>query len=209
MHNSKFLYLIDYGHGGLIDGKYQTSGKRSPKFPDKTFPDGKPFVLYEGVNNRKNGKMLIDKLNELKIDCMDIVNSEEDIPLKERVKIANELNRNRKCIYISIHSNAFGNGRTFNNVKGNSVHIYNKSSGNARKFADILSKGFRTDFDYLTRWRGIKENSFYVLRFTHMPAVLLETGFFTNKAEAELMLTCEWRELFVKTLSEAIIKMES
>ena len=41
---SKYLYIFDPGHGGLVDGKYQTAGKRSPKFAD-----GK--VLFEGVNN--------------------------------------------------------------------------------------------------------------------------------------------------------------
>ena len=96
---SKYLYIIDYGHGGVIDGKYQTAGKRSPKFNDRSFPNGKPFVLYEGVSNRVNAKMLMNALNRLNIDNVDIVNSDKDISLRERVRRANELNRKRKCIY--------------------------------------------------------------------------------------------------------------
>jgi len=206
---SKYLYIIDYGHGGLIENKYQTSGKRSPKFTDKKFPDGKPFVLYEGVNNRINAKMLMNVLNRLNIDNVDIVNSDKDISLRERVRRANELNRQRKCIYISIHSNAFGYGRTFNSARGNSVHIYGRASRNSRKMADYMGKEFKKNFEHLTRWRGIKENSFYVLRVTRMPAVLLETGFMTNKEESKLMLTDDWRILFVNSVVNAIKRMES
>ena len=42
---SKYTWLLDPGHGGIIDGVYQTAGKRSPKFPDGS-------VLYEGEFNR-------------------------------------------------------------------------------------------------------------------------------------------------------------
>ena len=38
---SQYTWLLDPGHGGIIDGVYQTAGKRSPKFPDGS-------VLYEG-----------------------------------------------------------------------------------------------------------------------------------------------------------------
>ena len=42
---SKYIWLLDPGHGGLIDGVYQTRGKRSPPFADGS-------ILYEGVFNR-------------------------------------------------------------------------------------------------------------------------------------------------------------
>ncbi len=38
--------ILDAGHGGMINGKYQTKGKRSP-----TWEDGS--VLYEGECNRQ------------------------------------------------------------------------------------------------------------------------------------------------------------
>ena len=31
---SRYTWLLDPGHGGIIDGVYQTAGKRSPIFPD-------------------------------------------------------------------------------------------------------------------------------------------------------------------------------
>jgi len=49
--SQKFIYLLDAGHGGLIDGKYTTAGKRSPIWDDDS-------VYYEGVGNRDIRKKL-------------------------------------------------------------------------------------------------------------------------------------------------------
>lgn len=43
---SKPTIIIDEGHGGLIQGIYQTEGKRSPNFKELG------GVLYEGIFNR-------------------------------------------------------------------------------------------------------------------------------------------------------------
>ena len=48
---SKYLWILDNGHGGMIDGVYQTPGKRSPVWPDGT-------QLFEGEFNRA----IVDRL---------------------------------------------------------------------------------------------------------------------------------------------------
>lgn len=144
------------------------------------------------------------------ISYFDVVGSNKDVPLTNRVKYANELAEyeDRKCIYISIHSNAHGNGSEWTTAKGNSIHLYPKASTKSREFADLLADEFKNNYGRLTRWRGIKENNFYVLRWTDMPAVLLETGFMTNKAECKLMLTTDWKDRFVKSVITAIERFE-
>ena len=124
---------MDPGHGGIIDGVYQTAGKRSPAFPDGT-------VLFEGEFNRDIVRMLLSLCSGLKddgsqfksgghplwhpkepeiIDAIDIVDSLEDISLRKRVTKANALHAEKKnCIYVSIHANAFGNGKDFKLRKG-------------------------------------------------------------------------------------------
>ena len=39
----KYTWLLDPGHGGMIDGEYQTAGKRSPEFEFGQY--------FEGVGN--------------------------------------------------------------------------------------------------------------------------------------------------------------
>jgi len=180
---SRYTWLLDPGHGGMIGDEYQTAGKRSPAFPDGT-------VLYEGVFNRVIVKHLLNHCAKHWIDVVDIVDSQEDVPLRERVRRANEIHREKgNCIYVSIHANAFGNGRDFNSAKGIcTFHHLNSTKG--KKLADTLQKwlGDLTDF----RDRGVIANdkwaNFYVLRKTNMPAVLSENGFMTNFYDARDLL---------------------
>lgn len=180
---SRYTWLLDPGHGGIIDDVYQTAGKRSPQLPDGR-------VLYEGDFNRDIVNRIIKFGKSLGVECMDIVDSLEDIPLRERVKRANEFYRhNKNCIYVSVHSNAFGNGKDFNKAKGIcTFHHYRSSKGKhlAESLQATLAK--YTNF----RDRGVRSNdtwaNFYVLRKTHMPAVLSENGFMTNLEDAAALL---------------------
>ena len=80
---SKSTYLLDAGHGGVIGGIYQTSGKRSPIFENGT-------QLFEGVFNRAVVEKIKHILQTEGISYVDVVNSDKDIPLGKRVQIANE-----------------------------------------------------------------------------------------------------------------------
>jgi N-acetylmuramoyl-L-alanine amidase len=202
---SKYLYLLDPGHGGLDeDNNYVTPGKRSPLFEDGS-------CLYEGVNNREIVKLLQNALEDANIDSVNIVDSYRDISLNERVRRANELGRGLKCIYISIHSDAFGNGKQWTSPSGISVYT---SVGQTKsdEFADYVIQELQCNFENTVKWRfdkssdgdKDKEAHFYVLRKTLMPAILCELGFHTNKEEAKAMLTKKWKLKVVKSIVDAI-----
>lgn len=204
---SKYLYLFDPGHGGLLNGSYPTPGKRSPKFDDGT-------VLYEGVNNRDNVRRIMNQLTQMGIECRDIVNSNSDIPLSKRVQDANELNKTRKCIYISVHSDAAGDGTLWNAASGISVYT---SPGQTKSdiFAALVIDALEEQFTNSVKLRKDntdndedKEENFYVLKETSMPAVLLELGFHTNKDESKRMLTDEWKNKIVSSVVTSIQKWE-
>lgn len=204
---SKYLYIFDPGHGGLINGQYSTPGKRSPKFEDGS-------VLYEGVNNRDNVNRIMNALQKLNIDCIDIVNDNKDISLAERVSRANKLHPNRKCVYISIHSDANGDGKVWDTASGISVYT---SPGQTKSdvFASLWIDELEQQFGTSVLWRKDsrdgdedKEAHFYVLKETAMPAVLGELGFHTNKEQARRMLTDEWKNKVVASVVSAIQKWE-
>jgi len=198
---SKYTWLLDPGHGGIIDGVYQTAGKRSPGFPDES-------ILYEGEFNRD----IVSRVMKLTsgwapgrhrthyrlhaVDTINLVDTEEDISLRTRVKKANAIHREKgNCIYVSVHANAFGNGQEFNSAKGIcSFHHYKSKDG--KRLAEVLQRwlGDLTSF----RDRGVLSNdrwaNFYVLRKTHMPAVLSENGFMTNFDDASALMDPEVRQ---------------
>lgn len=205
---SKYLYIFDPGHGGLINGKYQTAGKRSPKFPD-----GK--VLFEGVNNRDNVRRLMTKFKENGLDCIDIVNSESDISLATRVRLANVQAKKRKCVYISIHSDANGDGIKWDQASGMSVYT-SKGQTKSDLFAQLVIDQLQVQFGNTVKWRTDKtdgdedkEENFYVLRETACPAILCELGFHTNLEETKRMMTVDFKDKIVGAILAAAQEWEA
>ena len=204
---SKFTYIIDPGQGGMINKVYQTAGKRSPKFDDGS-------VLYEGVNNRDIARRLIIAMEAEDIKCIDIVASEQDVSLPIRVDRANKLSKTKPCVYLSIHSDAAGDGKTWHPASGISAYT---SIGQTKsdEFAQLIIDELQENFGNEVKWRTDntdkdedKEENFYVLKNTVCPSVLLELGFHTNKEEATKMLTAEWKNKVVVSIIYAIKKFE-
>ena len=188
--------LLDNGHGGIINGVYQTSGKRSPIWDDNT-------ILYEGEFNRAIVNGIIQELTKLGIPYINITPELEDISLSERVKRANKHKDN--SVFISVHSNAGPSG-----AEGFEVFTYHGESI-ADAFADIVAKEFKNEFPTL-RLRtdysdgdADKESAFYVLKNTAMPAILTESFFMTNEHECrEYLMSDEGRKRIIKFHVEAI-----
>ena len=204
---SKYLYIFDPGHGGLVDGKYQTAGKRSPKFADGR-------VLFEGVNNRDNVQRIMKAFIDNGLECVDVVDSDKDVSLIERVKKANKLSKDRKCVYISIHSDANGDGVKWDQASGMSVYT-SKGQTKSDIFASIVIDELYNKFTSTIKWRtnntdGDKdqEENFYVLKNTDCLAILCELGFHTNEAETKRMMTLDYKNKIVDAMVASAIKWE-
>lgn len=197
--------LIDAGHGGVVNGKYVTPGKRSPKWSD--LPQ-----LFEGVQNREIAALLKSKLTAAGIKFTDVVDSNNDISLKARVAKANSIYaKDKSAIYISIHADAAGNGNEDYPATGISVFT---SPGQTK--SDILAqevfKSLDAKLGNSTKKRtdstdgdSDKEAHFYVLTATTCPSVLCELGFMTNRKECELMQTAKWKEDCAQAIFEGIL----
>lgn len=204
--NSKYLYIFDNGHGGIIDGVYQTAGKRSPIWPDGT-------QLFEGEFNRAIVKRLIKLCNDDNIDCVNLVDTEEDVPLSTRTSDANEIYRNtdKPCIYISIHANGF------NEESANGWSCYtSEGETQSDSIATILYEKAEAEFpdeyirkDTYSDGDVDKEANFWVLAKTAMPAILSENFFMTNYDNChKYLMTEEGRDRIAKIHFEMIQELE-
>lgn len=201
---SKHIWLLDPGHGGIINGAYQTRGKRSPPFADGS-------VLYEGEFNRDVAariKVLCDANN---IECENIVNSDHDVPLATRTSRANARHAaDARCVYISIHANAFGDGQTFNSAHGVSTFHYMTSTTGKTMATGLLNHLVQ---ETGLKSRGVQANmdwaNFYVLRKTNMPAILSENGFMTNLEDATNLTKDEFRQKVADAHFKFIKEIES
>jgi N-acetylmuramoyl-L-alanine amidase len=192
------LVLLDNGHGGLINGKYQTPGKRKDW--------GDQGIIYEGEFNRAIVNGLIERLTLENIPYVNIAPEYRDVSLRTRVNRANRYS-GEDCFYLSVHANAGGG-------KGFEVYTYyyeSKSDPIATVFGEEFIKEFpgktlRTDF----RDRDLdKEASFYVLRKTWMPAVLTENFFMDNFEEfRDILMTKTGREKIIDYHFQAILRVQ-
>lgn len=197
---SRYLWLLDNGHGGVIDGLYQTEGKRSPKWDDGA-------ILYEGEFNRSIVNRLIEMLTADRVSYVNIAPELEDIALNERVRRANNYHHQRNCIYVSIHANAGG---------GTGYEVYTSpGETDSDAVATVFFNEFKNEFpDIRMRADTLdgdvdKEANFYVLTRTRMPAILTENFFMDNEQECrECLMTREGRDRIARAHYAAIMSIE-
>jgi len=202
--DSKYLWIFDNGHGGIIDGVYQTAGKRSPIWSDGS-------QLFEGEFNRAIVKRLVKMCNEAGIDCINLVDTEEDVSLSSRTTKANEIYREseKPCIYVSVHANGFSD------ESANGWEVYT-STGQTKSdaIADVLYEKAKAEFpDHRMRKDtrdndNDKEANFWVLAQTAMSAILSENFFMTNEEECKLLMSEDGRDRIAKIHFEMIKELE-
>jgi len=203
-HSNGYVWILDNGHGGIIDGVYQTAGKRSPKWEDGT-------QLFEGEFNRAVVKRIIKLCEAEGIECINLVDTEKDLSLRLRTDMANDIYRERqqidgkKFIYVSVHANGF------NKESAHGWSVYTTVGETVSdKIAQILYEKARAEFpDHKMRkdttdGDADKEANFWVLRKVVMPSILSENFFMTNREESKLQLSEEGRDRIAKIHFEMI-----
>ena len=155
--------IIDAGHG--------------PHTPGKRSPDGQ---LREFEFNEAVARRLKKKLHNENVLCIFSHDINRDVPLNERITLANRMKAN---LFISIHANAFGT--QWNEVNGIETFTWINARCVTRSFATLIHQEVIKSTG--RKNRGIKQGNFAVLRETNMPAVLVECGFMTNKQEMKLL----------------------
>lgn len=102
------------------------------------------------------------------------------------------------CLFISLHANAAGaNG--WSTARGVEVYTASNASQNSKNAArfindNIFEEVYKVDKGFKNR--GCKTNSFYVVKHTKMPSILIEYEFYSNQAGVALLsnkrdLLCE------------------
>jgi N-acetylmuramoyl-L-alanine amidase len=214
--------IIDPGHGGKDSGAV---GKHKI--------NGKDVEVKEKDIVLKASKQLRDLLTKAYPDKRILLTRESDITLslEERTLIANSvpIRKNEAIIYISIHANA-----SFDkNAKGYEVwHIkpdYRRTLLDDTHFPDSPElrqiMNLLTEEAYITESiriagsildslkdamgrsmpsRGLKEENWFVVRLSHMPAVLVELGFVSNKDDALIMTSDSGLNKMVDALYKGI-----
>jgi N-acetylmuramoyl-L-alanine amidase len=210
--------IIDPGHGGTDTGASATHTI-----------NGKKVQVVEKDIVLKSSKLLRDMLTKAYPDKRILLTRESDITcsLEERPAIANAVpvRKNEAIIYISMHANAHRD----KNARGFEVwylkqeyrrNLLNESdfpdAPELRKIMNLLTEeafltesiriaesilnSLKTAMGKSMPSRGLKEEEWFVVRRSRMPAVLVELGFVSNQTDAVLMTT----DTHLHKLTEAV-----
>lgn len=180
------LVVLDPGHGGRDPGKVGAQGEQekdinlaiSLKVKERLEKDGMEVVM-----TREKDVMLADE---------DASNKKlED--LNNRIRIINE---RQPAVAVSIHQNSYSDA----SVKGAQV-FYFTHSDKGKQAAEAMQKEL-LEFDQENK-RKIKANdTYYLLKKTEVPTVIVECGFLSCPEEEALLTD----EAYQKKLAEAIAK---
>ena len=198
----------DAGHAS------STPGKRSPYSGFGTMP---ALDFYEYQFNRDVVRRIEAKLRALGFN-VNIITPEVDVDvaLSTRYKRANQYKQShpsQQHIFVSVHANAFGDGKSWNNACGWSCYT-TKGQNNSDRLADCLydaaeqilpkygmkirTEGSDGDRDY--------EENFTVISGANMPAILTENMFYTNINDTKFLLSEEGKDRIADIHVEGIKK---
>ncbi len=198
---AKIKIAIDAGHGS------KTAGKRTPPLTKNIDinHDGKIDIKKGTQYPEHYAAVGISNLlySKLKKEGFDVVKSgwndanatdDKDISLSDRQKKI----KKEGCDYsVSIHFNAYGDGRSFNSANGVSVYIHSDYSGDSRRLAEYVLKELSKGTPQKNR--GIQTAKLALCNCKSMgtqASILCEIAFMTNEREAQELMANEsfWEE---------------
>lgn len=180
--SKQIVVCIDPGHGGADSGN---------------LPTGKGMKLEKELNLSIAKKLghYIDSLIE---NVTVIYTRTEDVSmsLDDRVALANQ---KKVDYFISIHCNSNGKKQVY----GTQTHIHSHNFEASRELALRIEKEFGTRG--ARKSRGVmaaddRRENLFVLQYTDMPAVLIETGFMSNKKEERYLNTTYGQEILASAI---------
>ena len=180
MSNKPYKIMVDSGHGG------HDPGAISPHYGIAE----KEIVLRMAL-------MFRDYISESDYLYSVLLTREEDvfIPLPKRCDKANNAGVD---LFVSFHCNASEN----QSAKGIEVFFYPGSEQSkllaAEVYRDLLTMIEGHD------GRGIKEGKYYVLKFTKMPAILIEFEFISNEEQAKFLADKDNQLLMIQSVADSL-----
>jgi N-acetylmuramoyl-L-alanine amidase len=178
------VVVIDAGHGGFDPGKI-----------------GINQALEKDIN-LQIAKKVQAQLEEQGITVIMTREDENELAssktedMKERVRIINE---NNPDLAVSIHQNSY----TSESIHGAQVFYY-KHSSEGEKIAKIMQNALLS-VDSENKRQAKDNDTYYMLKKTEKPVVIVECGFLSNQAEADLLITDTYQESLATAITDGIM----
>ncbi|MCD8230917.1 MAG: N-acetylmuramoyl-L-alanine amidase CwlD [Clostridiales bacterium] len=181
--------VIDPGHGADDPGKVGVSGIKEKDLNLEIALRLKEYLSEQGID------VIMTRGEDISL-AEEGASSVKVSDLKKRVEIIEEAGAD---LVISIHQNSY----TDSTVSGAQVFYY-EDSVQGKLLAEILQQSLIDNLD-ASNTRAAKPNkSYYILKRTSIPTVIVECGFLSNPAEEALLADTEYQEKIVTAICEGI-----
>lgn len=182
------LVVLDPGHGGRDPGKVGSEDILEKDLNLAIAKKVKKILKKDGMEvimTREKDEML----------CSEDTQNKKVEDLKNRIEV---INSNKPAITISIHQNSYSD----ETVKGTQI-FYFTHSVEGKEAAEIMQEEFLSDFP--NNIRELKANdTYYLLKKTEVPTLIVECGFLSNYEEAKLLSQEEYQSKMAETIAKGI-----
>lgn len=187
----KKCVVIDAGHGGADPGKVGINGALEKDVNLEIALLVKQYLEADDV------KVIMTRETEEGLYDADVSNKKVQ-DMKRRVEMIDE---NAPDATVSIHQNSYPEEY----VHGAQVFYYN-GSVEGQKLAEIIQAQLVEKTDKENK-RQVKANdSYYLLKKTSVPIVIVECGFLSNSAEAQKLCDSEYQKQLAWAIHLGIIQ---
>ncbi len=180
-----YLRIFYLAHGGDDPGKIGINKAKEKEINLQIAKELEKLLKEEGIKvvmTRRDDEGLYDKSsNNKKVEDM-----------RRRCEI---ITKAKPVFTVSIHQNSYPE----ESVKGAQVFYYGQSK-EGKNLAETLQKSLVDHLDPQNHRQAKANESYYLLKKTPSPTVIVECGFLSNSKEAELLVTEEYQ----KKVAEAV-----
>ncbi len=173
----KTIIVLDAGHGGVDGGTFGGD-------------------IIEKNINLAIVKYIQEILAEEDVEIILTRTEDELMELQDRVKVADDA---KADLFVSIHCNFYEDDERVSGLECYSCPGKEESAVLSETLIAVLKEV------EAIKVRSAKEAEYYVLKHTDMPAVLVEVGFLSNKAEREKLNSADYQKIVAQGLAEGIL----
>lgn len=184
IEKGKKLVVLDAGHGSSDPGKIGVNGKKEKDVN---------LSIAKKVEKKLKKQNIAVKMTRREDKGLDNTKIGD---MKARV---NMINGTKPALAVSIHQNSY----TQEEIKGAQVFYFTHSK-DGKEAAEVMQEMFRL-FDKENKRVCKGNNTYYMLKKTEVPTIIVECGFLSNREEAEKLSTKEYQEKVAQVICDGII----
>lgn len=187
----KKCVVIDAGHGGFDPGKVGINGALEKDINLEVAKKVQQFLEAEDI------EVIMTRETEAGLYTESDSNKKVQ-DMKKRIEIMEQVN---PVVTVSIHQNSYHEEY----VHGAQVFYY-AASKEGKRLAEILQKNLIESVDKENTRVEKANDSYYLLRKTSSPIVIVECGFLSNREEADALVEDSYQEKIAWAIHMGILQ---